>query len=639
MPSDIYIYLPLLCAALPFLVRGTYLKSIATATVVTILGIYSGIAAVQIAMNTGTTDPLMPTLDPLGALFVLSIVINGIACAIYSVGYIRRHPSDNSHTQISLHLAAIITLVYSMIRIVASTEAYDFLLWWEVMTMSTFVLLLFDARTKAIMHAAMGFLVVMHVGFFMLLAGFATTGSNIITGGSVSLGIFVLLLIGFGLKSAIFPLHIWLPPCYKAAPSHISALLSGVSINMGIYGLMRSVLAIDHDSAYVVGVTMFIIGVSTALFGVMRAATQYALKRLLSYSSIENVGIVCIGLGIGTVGRATGSDALAYIGYGAAMIHTLGHSNYKTLLFFGVGSIENSTRTTDMNHLGGLLRRMPISGSIFLLGALAICAVPPLVGFASEFVLLGGLFDSIATGHEITLSIIGITTLALVGGLSVMTFTKAFGITFLGAGRSTAATEATEADLWMLLPAALPAAGIIAGPLLYGYLVLENCEILFGTAYNAAPMLRALSYIEVVALGVAALTIVLMTLKFVLNRVYKAPVTVGPTWGCAFGAPNRHMQYTATSYNRDLQNSIAQRSVDSTPGTHSEQQDLFPRDGALLDAPVTAEHHSVTHYFSRLMHRWTARLALFQTGKANDYILHALLFLVFVLILTLLGAI
>lgn len=643
MLYQIYTFL-LLAALLPFAIRSTRAKSIVSAVVITLGGVYAIAGAAELLL-TGS-DTLIPDIDTMGAIFLVTVAINGIACAIYSIGYTAHCCSDKSHTQTAIHFASMVTLFFAMLNIITATDPYRFLLWWELMTLATFLLLLFDARRKEILHAAMGFVVLMHVGFFVLLGAFAASGAAILGGGAISIGVWVMFIVGFGLKSAIVPLHIWLPVTYHAAPSHISAMLSGVSINLGIYGVVRATLALDPSSLQSAGLALFAIGALSALFGASRATAQNDLKRLLAYSSIDNVGIIMMGLGIGTIGRAAGSEAAMAIGYGAALLHTMGHANYKILLFMSAGAIESATKTTDLNRMGGLLRRMPLTGGLMLLGVLAICSVPPLMGFASEFVLMGGMFRSIAAGEMVVVSIVGIIVLALVGGLSVMAFGKAFGVAMLGTPRSCEARESKEVSLWMLLPAALPAAGIIIGPILYSYMVLSNSASLFGSAlegsildkstWDGSALVATLTHIEIIGCGLIALTIALVGLKWALNRAYRVPVTVKPIWGCGFTSPNKRMQYSAGSVNRDLQNVLATHRGENETKEFDENE-LFPTRTELHPPKRRGQRHTITHYFSHLMHRWSARLALFQTGKTNHYILHALLLLIIILILSLMG--
>lgn len=608
-------------------------KSIFAAIVIArgaVLAIGSGLETIR----TGTADLYLQGLDPLAAVFLLAIAVNGIASSLYAIGYVKRHAVEKTNIQLSLHFMAMIVLFYSMIGVVTAQGAYQFLLYWELMTISSFLLVLFDSRQKEVLHAAVSYFILMHIGFFLLVGAFSSgPGTAFFGDGTLSFPVFILFLFGFGLKAGIFPLHTWLPVAHPAAPSHVSAMMSGVMIKMGIYGILRCLFALPEELLYAGGLTVFALGGISALFGIIRAAVQTNLKRLLAYSSIENIGIICMGLGFGAVGRSMGIDLVAYAGFGAALIHVLGHSHYKTILYLGAGSVQTAAHTTDINRLGGLLKRMPVSGAIFGVAVLAICAVPPLVGFASEYILLDGMFRAIAARETIVLAIVGVVILALVGGLTVMAMAKAFGITFLGNPRSCAARESTEVPLIMQIATVLPLAGIIAGPLLYGHLILDNADTIFSVHYYSAPSLRALEWIELVGgilIGVIGL---LWGLKVWMTRRSGIPPVIRPTWGCAFTAPNKKMQYTASSFNRDLQQAFKREESEDI----FREDELFPEPHTVRNEETDSTAKAVTHYLSMWLHRFTARLALFQTGKTNHYILHALVFLLIVLLLSVAG--
>lgn len=635
--TGIFPYL-ILGAVLPFLAPGTRAKGIVAAAVIAAGAAVAAVAGVTAIVAPGTA--MLPGMDAVGGVFALAIAVCGVACAVYAVGYMPGHAKGKSYTQVGLHFASLIVLFYSMLEVVAASAAYGFLFWWELMTLSSFVLVMFDAQRKEVLHAAVGYLVLMHIGFFMLLGAFVMqdnmAGGSFFTGAGMGIPVFLLFLAGFGLKAGIFPLHMWLPVAHPAAPSHVSAMMSGVMIKMGIYGIVRAALALTPEVLLSMGLLVFALGAVTAVFGIARAAVQTDLKRLLAYSSIENIGIICLGIGLGMMGRAVGSDFIAYAGFGAALLHVLGHSNYKTMLFLGAGSVVAATHNRDMNRLGGLLKRMPVTGILFLLATMAICVVPGLVGFTSEFVLFEGLFGSITRGELIVVSVAGIVALALVGGLTLMTFTKAFGITFLGNPRGCAARDAREVGTVMLLAQTLPLAGILVGPVLYPYLVLENTDVLFGARYYAQPVIDTMLVVECVMGGVILFTALLLWLKRWLNRRAGVAVVRRPTWGCAFTAPSKRMQYTASSYNRELQTMPGERGAERQVREFGEEE-IFPQAHSFSTQNKDRTRHAATRWVSHQLRRWTARLALFQTGKTNHYVLHALLLLALILILSLCG--
>lgn len=638
--SEIFPFLAL-SAVLVFAVPGTRFKGIVAAAVIVVgavIAAVAGVTAIVFSETSSGPQTWMPGLDAVGGVFALAVAISGVACSVYSVGYMPGHARGKSGAQVGLHFAALVALFYSMLGVVRAADAYGFLFWWELMTLSSFVLVMFDAQRKEVLHAAAGYLVLMHVGFFLLLGGFASPsgGAAFFAGSGMGIPVFLLFLAGFGLKAGIFPLHMWLPVAHPAAPSHVSALMSGVMIKMGIYGIVRAALALTPEALFSMGILVFVLGAVTAVFGIARAAVQTDLKRLLAYSSVENVGIICLGIGLGMLGRSSGSDFIAYAGFGGALLHVLGHANYKTMLFLGAGSVAAAAHHRDMNRLGGLLRRMPVTGILFLLATCAICTVPGLVGFTSEFVLFDGLFGSITRGELVAVAVTGIVALALVGGLTLMTFTKAYGIAFLGNPRGCAARDAREVNAVMLLAQALPLAGIVVGPVLYPYLVLENADTLFGARYYAEPVIGTMVTVEWVMGGIVLFTAGLLGLKRWLNRRAGVGAVRRPTWGCAFTAPSPRMQYTASSYNRELQTMPGERGAERQVRELAEEE-IFPKEHTFSTEDRDSTARAVTRWVSHRLRRWTARLALFQTGKTNHYVLHALLLLVLVLVLSLCG--
>ena len=265
--------------------------------------------------------------------------------------------------------------------------------------------------------------------------------------------LFLLFFIGFGIKAGFVPLHTWLPEAHPAAPSHISGVMSGVMIKMGIYGILRVLLSVQTDLLWI-GTIILGVSLISGLLGVMTAILQHDLKRLLAYHSIENIGIIGIGIGLGIIGKATGNDALALLGLSGGLLHVLNHSLFKSLLFYGAGSVYRSTHTRHIDHLGGLIKKMPYTAVFFLIGSLAICGLPPFNGFISEYLIYLGMFKSLsgASLYQIITILFSIIGLTLIGGLAIFCFTKAFGIVFLGQPRSDEVSHAKESGIGMMIP-------------------------------------------------------------------------------------------------------------------------------------------------------------------------------------------
>lgn len=593
-----------------------WLKSKASAAII-IAGALVAATASVITIVEGSCS-FMPSLDRISAPFVLAIAVVGTAASIYAIGITRSIVQSKSSTQISLHFACMTVLFYAMIGVLQADSRYEFLLWWEIMTLSSFILVIFEASRKEVLHAGISYLILMHISFFFLLSAFSLSEGDMWSTPSVA--VWLLFLIGFGLKSALFPLHIWLPVTYLNTPSHVTAMMSGVMINMGIYGILRTTLAAQEP--YIIGAILICVGIVSGLFGIIKAALHNGLKRLLAYSSVENMGIITLAIGLGAMGKAVGSESLILCGFGGAMLHMLNHSAYKSMLFMAAGAVEKATGKSDLNRLGGLLRVMPVTGWVFAIGSLAICAIPPLSGFFSEFTLFSGLFAVIADGSQPIIGMVGIVALALIGSLAIMTFSKAFSVTFLGQARSCSARDAAEVNNTILAAYALPLVAILAGGLLFPYIIFQGNELV-----------QNMIKIELV-MGIAlSIFVVLWFVRRLLQR--KSVIGRQATWGCAFAAPNKDMQYTASSMGRELQETISSNiKLDEADIT-----DIFPAPQSFTTKNTDRANRVITRASQRLLHRWTARLALFQTGKTNHYVLHALLFLVLILLLSVTGAI
>ena len=401
------------------------------------------------------------SMDGLSALFVVIISVGAVAAVLYSRGYLAHCLAEKSPAHISLHYTALVAMFYAMLGVVLSDGGFSFLFFWELMTVASFLLILFDAQRREVRRAALSYLIMMHIGFVLLVIGFVRLDAacGAATFGALGdyfrtqpgLPLLLVFLAGFGMKAGLFPMHVWLPEAHPAAPSHVSALMSGVMIKTGVYGILRVTAALgEQPLLHTAGVILLAAGVVTGLWGVILAAMQNDVKRLLAYSSIENVGVILIGLGVAALGKSSGN-----------LLHTLNHSLFKSLLFFGAGNILSQTHTTSLDALGGLAKHMPLTAILFLTGTAAICALPPLNGFVSELLIYLGMLDGIASGSNVLASAAGLAALALIGGLVVLAFTKLYGTVFLGSPRTHEVAESSEADTFRIAAMALPLAGIL----------------------------------------------------------------------------------------------------------------------------------------------------------------------------------
>lgn len=592
------------------------------------------------------------SMDPLAALFVLIISIGSVAAVLYSRGYLAHTLSQKSTAHISLHYTALAVMFFAMLGVVCSEGGYAFLFFWEMMTIASFLLILYDAQRKEVLKAALSYLIMMHIGFVLLVAGFvsldvscgsadfATLSSYFATHNP--LPIFLLFLAGFGMKAGLFPMHVWLPQAHPAAPSHVSALMSGVMIKMGIYGILRvASQLINHPALHTVGIILLTAGIVTGVWGILLASAQNDIKRLLAYSSIENVGVILIGLGIGAIGQSNGNEVVAVCGICGALLHTVNHSFFKSLLFFGAGNVLSASHTTSLDALGGLGKYMPVTATLFLAATTAICALPPLCGFVSELLIYLGIFNGIASGSEVLLSAAALVGLALIGGVAILTFTKLYGTVFLGAPRTHEVAEASEVDSCRVVAMSLPLAGI----LLVGFfpqaavqIVARAASFIVPNAASIAPLAwgDTLQSVSRMAWLLSAVIGILYILKRAVQR--RRSLRHEPTWGCGFTAPNVRMQYTGESFAEGL-GSITTLTQNSSEGQTIEKQELFP-----------AEHHFHVHHKDKIDHLFAAwwvellrrinrPIMRLRTGKVNHYVLFALLFLVLIFLLSILNLI
>lgn len=590
------------------------------------------------------------SMDPLSALFVLLISIGSVASVLYSRGYLAHTLREKSPAHVSLHYISLTVMAYAMLGVVCSDGGYSFLFFWELMTVASFLLILYDAQRREVSRAALAYLIMMHVGFVLLVVGFVRLDAVCGRATFDALGqyfhtkpalpLFLVFLAGFGMKAGLFPLHVWLPEAHPAAPSHVSALMSGVMIKTGIYGILRTTAALgDLPVLHTAGVILLVVGIITGLWGVILAAMQNDVKRLLAYSSIENIGIILLAVGIAALGKASGNQMVALCGIAGALLHSLNHSFFKSLLFFGAGNILSQTHTTSLDALGGLMKHMPLTSLLFLAATAAICALPPLNGFVSELLVYLGLLDGIASGSNILASAAGLAALALIGGVAVLAFTKLYGTVFLGSPRSHEVAEASEVDNLRLAAMALPLAGI----LLVGLFpraavgcVTRAAEFFLRTPSDAADWLLSptLTAVGRIAWG---LILVVAILAWLRRRTLRGrQVAEGPTWGCGFTAVNTRMQYTGESFSEGLQSIATSLTQNSGEGSPVGKGEIFP-DAHRFDV---GHRDRIGRLFSawwvELLRLINQRVMRLRTGKINHYVLFALAFLALVFLLSIL---
>jgi len=575
-------------------------------------------------------------LDPLSAWFLIPTLLLSALSAIYGVGYLRLWQSQRPLGPVWFfyHL-----LVLGMVLVLLACNAVLFLVAWELMAVASFFLVTFEHERQSVREAGWIYFVATHLGtafllaFFLLLA--RETGSmdfdvwakqGIHTQGLANV-LFLLAVIGFGTKAGFMPLHVWLPEAHPAAPSHVSALMSGVMIKTGIYGLLRALTFLGAPPLWW-GWGLVAIGLSSGVLGVLFALAQHDLKRLLAYHSVENIGIIALGLGVGLLGMSTDSAVLMVLGFGGGLLHVLNHALFKGLLFLGAGSVAHGAGTREIDDLGGLLKRMPWTAATFLIGAVAISGLPPLNGFVSEFLIFFAAFQGgISAGEPVAVPLLAlIAGLALIGGLAVACFTKAFGIVFLGEARSEHARRARETGWSLRLPLLLLAAGC-AGIGLFAPMVIGGLQKVLTTITARPPELVGITLAAATAsltfVIIGAATFLLLVAMLILVRrglLANRRVEESVTWGCGYAQPTTRIQYTASSFAQPLTDLF--RSLLGTKKKISAPRGLFPTEAALkTETPDLSREEMYRPMFER-GEAWLSQLRWLQHGNVQLYILY-----------------
>jgi hydrogenase-4 component B len=610
-----------------------------------ILGSLLGLGAATSILLTGNADALslgwpMPggglhiEIDLLSAFFLLPVFGLSALTGLYGRAYL---PSGEPGAALSWFHLNLLTA--AMALVVVARDGLLFLLAWEVMALAPFFLVIFDDRRDSARHAAWIYLAATHLGtafllvMFVLLANlsgssdFGGFGAVLRANSLLASLVFVLALIGFGSKAGIVPAHVWLPEAHPAAPSHVSALMSGAMIKVGIYGLVRMLTLLGAPPPWW-GWALLAAGAVSGVLGVLYALAQHDLKRLLAYHSVENIGIILIGIGVGVLGLAYSKPMLVALGFAAGLLHVVNHSIFKGLLFLGAGSVQHATHTVELEELGGLLKRMPWTGTCFLIGSAAIVGLPPLNGFISEFLLIySGYAGVLLPTPEIAAAgLITLVAMGLIGGLAAACFAKAFGIVFLGAPRSGEAEHAHESAQPMLVAMVMLAALCVAIGFTGPFVVVALTEVVAAAsglpAVEIGAALIPASGSLAIATTLFAALVVLSAFLWVMRGWWlaRAGVRRAPVWGCGFRRPTVRMQYTASSFAQPLITQfrllIANREAVVAPEGYfpavasyaSDSGDPFLR---LLFVPTV-------RWFRRL----ASRLNVIQHGHIHVYVLY-----------------
>ncbi len=583
------------------------------------------------------------TIDPLGAFFITVISIMSLMAVIYSNGYLK--PYLEKSKNINSHLVFLPLLTASMQMVVTCSNALMFLIFWEIMSLSSFFLVIFESDKKEVLKAGIKYLVFMHVCVIFIILAFALC---VINSGSYDFSafsevlknnshlanlVFAFAFIGFGTKAGFVPFHNWLPDAHPAAPSHVSAIMSGVMIKTGIYGILR-MLSIMGTPSKGIAYAVLIISVISALYGVLYAITQHDLKRLLAYHSIENIGIIGIGIGVGMLSLSYNNPSVAILGFGGAILHILNHSIFKELLFLSAGSVYIKTHTRNIEILGGLIKSMPYSAVLFLIGSVAICALPPFNGFISEFLIYFAMLKGLLINNFFTLIVLlfSIAGLALVGTMAILCFTKAFSIIFLGMPRSENAKNNTkDSDRVMLIPMgflALLTLLIGVAPQYMFNFVLKPAQVVMGIQTLAIPAQYGdiMQTISICALSFLAFVVVLLFIK----AKFSNKVALHETWGCGYDKPNNFMQYSASSYASPFLSML--KPLFKKVFDIEKPKQLFPKKAHFSLHIDDIEEAYIINPLVKFDEWFLSKFESIQSGNIQSYIKYGLIFLVLIII-------
>ncbi|MBI3660671.1 hydrogenase 4 subunit B [Candidatus Acetothermia bacterium] len=601
-------------------------------------------------------------MDALSAFFVLVISLLGLPISIYSLGYVREYEGKKSVTLLGILYNLF---VLSMILVVTADNALLFLIVWELMSIVSYLLVIFEHDRPENAHAGFVYLVMTHVGtaflilLFMLFlhqaGSFDFDAFRKVSGNFSDMAktfLFVFALIGFGTKAGLVPLHIWLPYAHPAAPSHISALMSGVMIKTAIYGIVRVFFDfLQPELVWWWGLVVLVLATISTVWGVLYALMEHDLKKLLAYHSVENIGIILIGIGLAMIGASYKGDpnltSLAALATIAGLYHLVNHAAFKSLLFLGAGAVISQAHTRNIEELGGLIKLMPWTAAFFLIGAVAISALPPLNGFVSEWLTFQALLLGLGLPDVIVKLTVPISAalLALSGALAAACFVKAFGISFLGMPRSEHAGHVREVSQTMrggmgFLALLCILLGVL--PMVFIPLIDRVTASLLGTSIASqmqfsllmfAPLDHSLANISPLALGLLLLLILPFTLRLAhMGGALHRRQT--QTWGCGLPLLSPRMEYTATGFSKPIR--MIFQNIYQPRKEIEVETDVSQYVRKRIRYKLQIEPHFEKYFYEPLSHFILKVSGVFlriQSGSVNIYLIYILVTLLILLLL------
>ncbi len=591
-------------------------------------------------------------IDALSAWFILIINLISVTGVLYGAGYLKQSEAHGNTT--TLHWIMYVIFHASMLWVCMVSNGLVFVIVWEIMSLSSLMLIVYEHHNQNVLKAGISYLVQMHLSVVLLTIAFIWvyyktntfdfSGMGTFFAGGQNLWLFLLFFAGFGLKAGFLGLHTWLPQAHPAAPSHISGVMSGVIVKMGIYGLFRVISYMQADFV-LAGEIVLTIAILTGIFGILNAAVHRDFKKMLAYCTIENIGIIGMGIGLGLIGLGKGNPTVVFLGFGGALLHVLNHSVFKSLIFFAAGSVYRQTHTRNMDHLGGLLRQMPVTGMLFLLAAIAIGGLPPFSGFVSEFMIFFGLLSGIGrTDIALNTLLIGsFAGLSIIGGISVLAFTKSFGTIFLGSPRTQLSHQPVEVSRQMLIPQFILLAAMLILVLLPGFITGILAQItgivaqkpLNNAVLQHLPFTLVLQKIAVYSLLFVVVAGMVYYLRYFMTR--NAVATAEPTWGCGYTAPHNGIQYTGKSFSKSLAKLFSFIITEKKRFKEITQAEIFPRKRSYASSYQDVIEDRLINPLLIYLRRFINLFQFVQNGRIQAYVLYGILFILIIFIGTILN--